>query len=253
MKVIVLKCGGSVADELNDNFFDSIIELRKNGYGVALVHGGGPDITGFLKEKGIESRFVDGLRYTDEPVLSAVELMLSGKTNRQIVKKLKEKGIPAIGLQGSDQCFTAEFIDEERYGLVGNITGVNTDLLTFVLEKGLVPVVTPLAETLDGTHINVNADSAAATAAIALNAEELMFVTNVRGILNQGAVIERTTEPEIDALIASEVITGGMIPKVKGALKALHSGVGVVRIVSGQEAVFSDGSFSGTAITKEGV
>lgn len=251
MGTVVLKCGGSVADELGAGFFQSIKELLSSGFKVLLVHGGGPDITSYLKEKGIETKFVDGLRYTDDEVLSAVEVMLAGKTNRQIVKLLKANGIPAIGIQGPDSCFRAELIDRDRYGLVGAMTGAETGVLLHLLDLGLVPVVTPLAEGPTGEHLNVNADSAAAYAAIALKADELLFVTNVKGIMKDGVVLESTTKSDIDSMIEDGTIYGGMIPKVKGALNALESGIGAVRIVSGQDAVWSSGSFSGTAIKKE--
>lgn len=251
MGTVVLKCGGSVADELGEGFFKSIKELIASGYQVVLVHGGGPDITSYLTEKGIATKFVDGLRYTDEAVLSAVEVMLAGKTNRQIVKLLKANGIPAIGIQGPDSFFQAEIIDREKYGLVGNMVGAKTEVVEHLLQIGLVPVITPLAEGTSGEHLNVNADSAAAFAAIALKAEELLFVTNVKGVMKDGVVLESTSKAAIDAMIADGTIYGGMIPKVKGALKALESGIGAVRIVSGQDAVWSSGSFSGTVITKE--
>lgn len=250
-KTIVLKCGGSVADELGEGFFQSVRDLTAAGYHVLIVHGGGPDITAYLKQKGIETKFVDGLRYTDEAVLSAVEVMLSGKTNRQIVRKLKDQGIAAIGMQGPDEFFQAELIDEEKYGLVGVMTGAKIDVVEHLLEMGLVPVVTPLAQGPNGEHLNVNADIAAAHASISLQAEELIFLTNVPGILKDGEVLDTTTKADIDEMIGSGVIYGGMIPKVKGALNALSSGIGAVRIVSGQESIWQDGSFSGTAITKE--
>lgn len=251
MATVVLKCGGSVVQELGENFFQSIRDLLSSGYKVCLVHGGGPDITSYLQTKGIETKFVDGLRYTDEAVLSAVEVMLSGKTNRQIVRLLKKNSIPAIGLQGPDEMFQAHIIDREKYGLVGAMTGAKIKVVQYLLDSGLVPVVTPLAEGPGAEELNVNADIAAAFAAIALQAEELIFVTNVRGILKDGAVLESTTRSQIESMIGDGTINGGMIPKVKGALSALESGTGSVRIVSGQEAMWRNGSFSGTAIRKE--
>lgn len=249
-KTIVLKCGGSVVDELGEGFFASIKELISSGYHILIVHGGGPDITGYLKEKGLDTRFVDGLRYTDEAVLSAVEVMLSGKTNRQIVRKLKSQAIPAIGIQGPDHFFQAKVLDLEKYGWVGTVTGANTEVIEALLAMGLVPVVTPLAEGPNGEHLNVNADIAAAYAAISLGAKELIFVTNVPGVIKNGQVLESVTKEEIDELIQDGTIYGGMIPKVQSALNALSSDISSVRILSGQTAIWKRGSFSGTAITK---
>lgn len=250
-KTIVLKCGGSVADELGKGFFESIRALLDQDWHVLIVHGGGPDITTYLKQKGIETKFVDGLRYTDEEVLSAVEVMLAGKTNRQIVQRLKSHGLPAIGLQGPDEFFQAELMDREKYGLVGIMTGAKTDIVEDLLARGLVPVVTPLAQGPGGEHLNINADIAAAHAAISLGADEMIFVTNVPGILKDGVLQTSVTQSDIEAMLASGVIYGGMIPKVKGALNALKSGIGSVRIVSGQTAIWNDGQFTGTAITSE--
>lgn len=250
-KTIVLKCGGSIADELGAGFYESIRDLMGSGYHVLIVHGGGPDITRYLKDKGIETKFVDGLRYTDEAVLSAVEVMLSGKTNRLIVHKLKSQGIPAIGMQGPDQFFQADLLDYEKYGLVGVMTGAETRAMEAMLELELIPVVTPLAQGPNGEHLNINADIAAAHAAISLNAEELIFVTNVPGVMKDGEVLNSVTREEIDQMLADGTIYGGMIPKVKGALNALKSGIESVRIVSGLAPIWENGSFSGTSITAE--
>ncbi len=249
-KTIVLKCGGSVVDELGEGFFASIKELTNSGYHILIVHGGGPDITGYLKVKGIDTRFVDGLRYTDETVLSAVEVMLSGKTNRQIVRKFKSQDIPAIGMQGPDHFFQAKLLDLTKYGLVGTMTGADTKVMEALLALGLVPVVTPLAQGPNGEHLNVNADIAAAYAAISLGAKELIFVTNVPGVMKDVQVLGSVTKEQIDELIEDGTIYGGMIPKVQGALNALSSGISSVRILSAQTAIWKRGSFSGTAITK---
>lgn len=250
-KTIVLKCGGSITDELGAGFFDSIKDLMRSGYHILIIHGGGPDITRYLKDKGIETKFVDGLRHTDEAVLSAVEVMLSGKTNRHIVQKLKSQGIPAIGMQGPDHFFQADLLDYDKYGLVGIMTGVETKVVEALLQLGLIPVVTPLAQGPNGEHLNINADIAAAHAAIGLQAEELIFVTNVPGVMKNGDLLDSVTKEEIDQMLADGTIYGGMIPKVKGALNALKSGIESVRIGSGLAPIWKNGSFSGTAITAE--
>ena len=153
MSVLVIKCGGSIIEELSESFFESVKQLQQEGYQIVFVHGGGPDINSMLDKYGIQPVFENGLRKTTDEVLEIVELMLAGKSNRSLVHKLEQHGIQAVGLNGSDAgMLTGDFIDKDALGAVGEITEVHSELVEMVLEKGLCPVLTPIASTTDG-HI----------------------------------------------------------------------------------------------------
>lgn len=248
MKILLIKLGGSILHELNESFFSSLKDLQNEGYQLVFVHGGGPDINQMLETLNIEPEFHNGLRKTTKNVLDVVQLVLSGKTNRSLVSLLQKNGLEAIGLQGSDvSLLKGEHIDKETLGEVGRVTSVNTDLLQKVLSMGLIPVVTPLAQSKNGHTLNVNADMAAGAVANALSAESCIFVTNVKGVLNNTDLIEEMSADEAEHLIEQKVINGGMIPKVKTALKVLDTGIEQVRIVSGKELFFDKGKWIGTS------
>ncbi|MDQ0217545.1 acetylglutamate kinase [Peribacillus cavernae] len=252
MKILVIKCGGSIIEELSPSFFTSIKELQSQGYQLVFVHGGGPDINAMLNKYEIEPVFVNGLRKTTAEVLNIVELMLSGKSNRDLVHKLEGNGIKAVGLNGSDgKLLTGVFIDEEALGAVGEIKEVNTELLKLLLENGVCPVLTPISITESGRKLNVNADMAAGAVAKALNAEMCLFATDVNGVLKDGQILEELTETQIQHLISEGSIYGGMIPKVNTALSVLNKGINEVMIVSGKERFFNNGQFIGTKLVSE--
>ena len=253
--ILVIKCGGSIINELSESFFTSIKALQSRGYQIVFVHGGGPDINSMLEKFEIEPVFEDGLRKTTSDVLEVVELMLAGKSNRCLVHKLEEHGIKAVGLNGSDGgILTGEFIDKEKLGAVGEIHQVDTELLEVLFDKGFCPVLTPITSTEDGNKLNVNADMAAGSVAKALSAAMCLFVTDVKGVMKNHQVIEKLTESETEDLITDGSIYGGMIPKVKTALSVLNKGVEEVMIVSGKEIFYEDGQFIGTKfLQKEGV
>lgn len=252
MKILVIKCGGSIIDELSPSFFDSVKALKARGYQLVFVHGGGPDINAMLTKYEIEPVFERGLRKTTEEVLDIVELMLSGKSNRNLVHKLDIHGIQAVGLNGSDgKLLTGEFIDETVLGAVGEIKDVNTELLYLLLEKGICPVLTPISITESGKKLNVNADMAAGAVAKALNAEMCLFVTDVKGVLKEEKIIEELTETQSQNLINEGSIYGGMIPKVNTALSVLKKGINEVMIVSGKECFFNNEQFIGTKFVSE--
>lgn len=255
MNILVIKCGGSIINELSDSFFTSIKELQVRGYQLVFVHGGGPDINSMLEKYAIEPVFEDGLRKTTAEVLEVVELMLAGKTNRHLVHKLEENGIKAIGLNGSDGgILKGEYIDEKKLGAVGEIHQVDTELLELLLGKGYCPVLTPISSGENGKKLNVNADMAAGAVAKALVAELCLFVTDVKGVLKNQQIIEELTETETQTLISEGSIYGGMIPKVNTALSVLTKGVKEVMIVSGKEIFYENGQFIGTKfLQKEGV
>ncbi|WP_110929072.1 acetylglutamate kinase [Bacillus massiliglaciei] len=252
MSVLVIKCGGSIIDELSESFFSSIKTLQNEGHQIVFVHGGGPDINTMLKKEKIEPVFENGLRKTTEEVLGVVELILSGKSNRSLCHKLEMHGIKSVGLNGSDGgMLTGEYIDKAILGAVGEIKEVKPDVAGILLENGYCPVLTPISVTPDGQKLNVNADMAAGAVAKALSAEKCLFVTDVQGVLEEKKVIPELTKQETEKLISEGQIYGGMIPKVRTALNVLEKGVEEVMIVSGKSSFYMDGEFIGTKFLKK--
>lgn len=201
---------------------------------LVVVHGGGQDIAALQTRLGIEPIKVDGLRVTNAESLAAAQMVLSGHTNKHIVRALLAAGLDAVGLSGVDggllRCRKKRHATVDL-GLVGEVTAARADLLVLLLDAGLVPIVSPISLGEDGQIYNVNADEAAAAIAAALGAERLDFVSNVPGVLAHGELVAGLSPEAAEALIRDEVITGGMIPKVDNALDALGRGVPRVRIV----------------------
>lgn len=252
VKILVMKCGGSIIGELSEDFFGSIKRLKSEGYKIVFVHGGGPDINQMLEQCHIEPEFEKGLRKTTDDVLEIVEMVLSGKSNRCLVHKLQERGIAAVGLNGSDGgMLSGTLIDEPRLGAVGEITKVNPDLIELLLQKDICPVLTPISLTASGKKMNVNADMAAGAIAKSLQAEMCLFVTDVRGVLKDGRLVGSLTGEKAESLVEAGTITGGMIPKVKTALSVLHKGTKEVMIVSGSEPFYEAQQFIGTRFVQE--
>ena len=240
-KTIVVKYGGNamVSDELRRAVMSDIILLNLVGIRVVVVHGGGPEINDMLKKIGHETRFVDGLRYTDSVTMDVVQSVLCGKVNKNLVAQLNRLGGQAIGLCGMDgQLFQAEQLDE-KYGLVGRITGVNPEPVKNALMSGYIPVVSTVAQGMDAdTAYNINADTAAAKLAEALHAEKMILLTDVRGLLrdprDEESLIHVVHTYEVPALIAGGVISGGMIPKMECCVDAIAGGVERVHILDGR-------------------
>jgi acetylglutamate kinase len=240
-KTIVVKYGGNamISDELRKAVMSDIILLSLVGIRVVVVHGGGPEISDMLKKLGHESKFVDGLRYTDEVTMDVVQSVLCGKVNKNLVAQLNRLGGQAIGLCGMDgQLFQAEQLDE-KYGLVGKITGVNPKPVENALMNGYIPVVSTVAQGTDAdTAYNINADTAAAQLAVALQAEKLILLTDVRGLLgdprDEDSLIHVVHTYEVPGLIAKGVISGGMIPKMECCVDAIAGGVERVHILDGR-------------------
>lgn len=252
MKIVVIKCGGSVLDELASGFFTSLEELQKQGYHLVFVHGGGPDINDMLALYNVKPEFRNGLRKTGLDTLKVVEMTLSGQTNRKLVSILEGNHFNALGINGSDaKMLNAVFIDREELGYVGEITNVNVDLLNILLKENYIPVVTPIGISENGEKLNINADYAAAAVAKALGAEQCLFVTNVDGVLIEGALAPSLTEDEINSYIENGEISGGMIPKVQSALATVEKGVESVMIVSGKTPFYNNGAWHGTSIFKK--
>ena len=238
---VVVKYGGNamISEELREAVISDIILLSLVGIRVVVVHGGGPEISDMLKKIGHQSRFVDGLRYTDEVTMDIVQQVLCGKVNKDLVAMMNGRGGRALGLCGMDaDLFQAVRLDE-KYGLVGSITRVEPDIVEDALRNGYTPVVSTVARGTDGpTAYNVNADTAAAKLAVALKAEKLLLLTDVRGLLtdakDESTLIPSVRASEIPGLVKDGVISGGMIPKIDCAVEAVRSGVGSTVILDGR-------------------
>ncbi len=240
-KTVVVKYGGNamISEELRTAVISDIILLRLVGIRVVVVHGGGPEISAMLKKIGKESKFVDGLRYTDQETMDIVQQVLCGKVNKDLVATLNRTGGRAIGLCGMDGgLFQAVRLDE-KYGLVGQITQVDPRAVEDSVKAGYIPVVSTVAQGTDGeTAYNINADTAAAKLAIALGAEKLILLTDVRGLLrdpkDEDTLIPVVHPSDVPGLVKDGVIQGGMIPKVDCCVKAVRSGVCRAHILDGR-------------------
>lgn len=240
-KTIVVKYGGNamISQELRHAVISDIVLLSLVGIRVVVVHGGGPEISGMLKKVGKESKFVDGLRYTDEETMDIVQQVLCGQVNKNLVATLNRTGGRALGLCGMDGgLFQAKVLDE-KYGQVGEIRHVDPRPVTDALSNGYIPVVSTVAQGMDAeVSYNVNADTAAAKLAVALGAEKLILLTDVRGLLrdpkDENTLISELQLSSVPALVREGVITGGMIPKVDCCVEAVRSGVKSAVILDGR-------------------
>src|SRR5690625_1374988 len=251
-QIIVFKCGGSSVNDLSEDFFNNIKTLIKAGRRPVIVHGGGPAIKGMLEKLAIECEFVDGLRKTTDEMMDIVEMVLSGQVNPALTRRVNDAHIAAVGLTGSDMnVLQATPINKEKYGLVGEVSQVNVDYLHTLLEQNIVTIISPIAiGEKDRKRYNVNADTAAGAVASALQAEQLIFVTDVPGILKDGELLEEVTTTDIEGYIADGTIYGGMIPKVKAAMKGLTSHVREIMIVNGKKSELKDTTtLAGTTIS----
>lgn len=249
---VVIKYGGHAMlnDELKKAVLTDVVLMKYVGINPVLVHGGGPDITGMLKRMNIDSKFVGGLRVTDEETMEIVEMVLVGKINKDIVSRINSYGGRAVGLSGKDadllmaikkqgsvKCSdgTTEKVD---IGFVGEITQVNPDIVDTVIREGYIPVVAPVAVGENGEGYNVNADTAASALAVALQADKLMILTDVEGILadrnDPSSLISPVTRAQVPKLMDRGVIDGGMIPKVECCVRALDGGVKTTHILDGR-------------------
>lgn len=235
----VMKCGGSTLAALPDVFFADLRRLQEQGTSPVIVHGGGPAINETLGKLGIESRFVNGLRVTDEATLDVVEMVLAGRINKEIVRKLQKNGAKALGLSGTDGGLiqAKPVANHAEIGHVGDVTGVASEIIEGVLAMGYMPVIAPIGIDDSGQRYNINADTAAGAVASHLGVDTLIVVTDVPGIMRtvngEKQVLEQVTFADIEAMIASGEIYGGMIPKVRAAMSCLHGDVREVRIVDG--------------------
>ena len=249
-KTVVIKYGGHamVDEELKNNFARDLVLMKYVGINAVVVHGGGPQIGSLLKKLGKESKFVQGMRVTDEETMDIVEMVLVGKVNQEIVGLINRHGGRAVGLSGKD----ANLIRAEKYdlnaekvketppeiidiGLVGKVKAVNAELITALMADGVIPVIAPTGVGDGGETYNINADLVAGAVASALAAEKLILLTDVPGVLNgQKELIHTMDERTTRRMIEEGTIEGGMFPKVKCCLKALRGGVKKAHIVDGR-------------------
>jgi acetylglutamate kinase len=239
--IVVVKYGGHAMgdDQVARDFSRDMVLLEQSGVNPVVVHGGGPQIGAMLKRLGVESRFSDGLRITDDETMDVVEMVLAGAINKQIVGFINAEGGRAIGLTGKDgRMVTAKKLerpDGVDLGFVGEPDKVDTTVLDQVLGRELIPVLAPVAQGPDGASYNVNADTFAGAIAGALHAKRLIFLTDVPGVLDKHKnIIEELKVDDIPELIAEGVITGGMIPKVETCMYAIERGVEGVVILDGK-------------------
>jgi len=234
MKAVVIKIGGSMAEDLGalSELAADLARLQQAGTRVALVHGGGKDISRNLGWLGQEARFVEGLRVTDAAAMDMVEMTLSGRVNKLLVRLLQKAGAKACGLSGVDGgLFRCEPLRQDgALGFVGEVKTVDVSVLEALWAGGFLPVVSPVSLGSDFTSWNVNADQAAADLACGLGARSLLLVSDVPGVLKDGAVIPAIEAAKIEALVEDGTASGGMIPKLRSCAQTVAAGVGSVAI-----------------------
>lgn len=251
-KTVVIKYGGNamINEDLKKKVIQDIILMKYVGMKPVVVHGGGPDITSFLKKVGKETEFVSGLRVTDKETVTIAEMVLVGKINTEIVSLLNAQGVTAVGLSGKD----GDLIKAKKHlavvhengvtkkvdiGFVGDVTKINTEVLNTLLDNGYIPVIAPIGVGKDNESFNINADYVAAEVAGALQAEKLLLLTDIEGIYadyhDKSSLISTLTRKEAQSMIEEGAIAGGMIPKVEACLRALEAGANKTHIIDGRQ------------------
>lgn len=271
-KTIVIKYGGNamIDEDLKNSFARDIVMMKLVGINPVVVHGGGPQIGELLNKLNIDSQFIDGMRVTDSKTMDVVQMVLGGLVNKDIVSLINRNGGRAVGLTGKDADLirarklkavrassaenqAPEIID---IGLVGEVEQVNVDVLDMLVQGDFIPVIAPVGVGPDGMSYNINADLVAGKVAEALQAEKLILLTNISGLMDkQGKVLTGLTTEQVNALIADGTIYGGMLPKIRCALDAVKAGVTSAHIIDGRVAhvtlleIFTDEGV-GTLITE---
>ena len=249
-KTIVVKFGGNamVDADLHENFARDIVLMKLVGMNPVVVHGGGPQIGALLAKLNIHTEFVNGMRVTDSETMDVVEMVLGGSVNKEIVASISRNGGKAIGVTGKDgQLIRARKMTVSRFspelnaseiidiGHVGEVDQIDTEVLAVILGSNFIPVIAPIGSDAKGNTYNINADLVAGKLAQVLQAEKLMLLTNVAGLLDKsGQVLTGLSTAEVDALIADGTISGGMLPKIGCALEAVKSGVASAHIIDGR-------------------
>jgi acetylglutamate kinase len=248
-KTIVIKYGGNAMTEerLKQSFANDIVLLKQVGMQPVIVHGGGPQIGTVLQKLGKESKFIDGMRVTDQETMDVVEMVLGGQVNKEIVHLINQHGGQAVGLSGKDanlisakqlkvtsdtpEVNASEIID---LGHVGKVTGINPNVLHTFLRSDIIPVIAPIGVGSKGETYNINADSVAASIAAVMESEKLILLTNTAGVMDGDSLLTGLSPDTVEDLITEKVIYGGMLPKVRCALDALSSGVHSAHIIDGR-------------------
>lgn len=250
-KIVVIKYGGNamINDVLKEKVMEDIALMRFVGIHPVIVHGGGPEITGFLQKLGKESSFVSGLRVTDEETVEVAEMVLDGKINSEIVKRMNRRGVRAVGLSGEDAnlirakkklatIYENETPKEVDIGYVGEVAAINTDILETLIQNDYVPVIAPIGIGVGGENYNINADYVAAKVAGALQVERLILLTDIEGVYkdfdDKDSFISILTAAKAREYIKDGTIKGGMIPKIEACLSALDDGVAKAHIIDGR-------------------
>lgn len=266
-KTVVIKYGGNamINEELKNKVMEDVTLLKYIGINPIVVHGGGPDISAALKKFDIESEFINGLRVTDKDTMEVAQMVLIGKTNKEIVSLLGTKGGKGLGISGIDgglieceKCYTEVDGKKQDIGYVGDIVKINEKVLDVLTKDDYIPVVAPIGVDKEGNSYNINADTVAGAIAAALKAEKLILLTDIDGIkesMDSEEIIYNISRDEINKMIEDEKIVGGMIPKVRGGIEAIEAGVNTVHIIDGRIPhcllleIFTDSGI-GTMITK---
>lgn len=252
-KIIVVKYGGNamINESLKEKVMDDIALMRFVGIHPVIVHGGGPEISWFLKKIGKKSAFVSGLRVTDEETAEVAEMVLDGKINSEIVKRMNRRGVRAVGLSGEDanlirarkklaQIYenTESLPKEVDIGYVGEVACINTDILKTLIDNDYVPVIAPIGIGVAGENYNINADYVAAKVAGALQAERLVLITDVEGVYedfnDKNSFVSILTAAKAREYIRTGAIKGGMIPKIEACLSAMDDGVTKAHVIDGR-------------------
>ncbi|TNY33495.1 acetylglutamate kinase [Pelagovum pacificum] len=236
--VVVVKFGGNAMGGVEEmaEFARDIVLMRQVGMNPVVVHGGGPMINDLLGRLGIESEFVRGKRKTTKEIVEVVEMVLTGLVNKRIVQAIMDEGGRAVGLSGKDDDLMVCEADDPELGFVGRPIEMNVQVLKDLFDAGIIPVIAPVATGMDANEtFNVNGDTAAGAIAGALEADRLLLLTDVPGVKNaQGEVVTQLTPDQVRSMVGDGSISGGMIPKVETALKAIEDGVRAVVILDGR-------------------
>ena len=239
-KIVVIKYGGNamIDENLKMQVMEDIALLWLIGVKVVLIHGGGPEISETMKKLGKKAEFVNGLRVTDRETVDIVQMVLAGKVNKSLVSLIQMKGGHAVGLSGIDGGIIEAKMKDEKLGYVGQITKIRTQPITDLLEKNYIPVISTIASDRQGNTYNINGDTAAAYIAGALDAERLIMMTDIAGVMmdkdDPDSLIPHITVSEAEKLKTQGIISGGMIPKVDCCVEALNAGVNNVVIMDGR-------------------
>ncbi len=241
-KTVVVKYGGNamINEELKEHVMSDLVLLSLVGVRVVLVHGGGPEISDMLKRIGKESKFVNGLRYTDEETMEIVQMVLAGKVNKELVQRIQGHGGRAVGLCGLDGSMIQAVRHQEGpdVGFVGDIEAVDVTIINDMLDKGYIPVISTIGMGENGAVYNINADTAAARIAAELGAEKLLLMTDVRGLLrdkdDESSLVSVVNVSDVGKLKREGIISGGMIPKIDCCVEAVRRGVHRTHIIDGR-------------------